>query len=87
MIPKFYWNEIVPVVISGASLSNPYWVLFVSPKSHINALILKKVVDLADDLKYIGGDPGGLWSLYTDHIPEFCIRNDMNQISLYGFIT
>ena len=49
-------------------------------------LWFKKVVDLADDLKYIGGDPGGLWSLYTDHIPEFCIRNDMNQISLYGFI-
>ena len=44
----------VPVIISGASLSNP---TLVPPNSYINALDFKRVKDLADHLKHIGSQP------------------------------
>ena len=47
-------NEIVPVIISGANLSNPE---VVPSNSFINGLDFKRVVDLADYMKKIGSDP------------------------------
>ena len=47
-------NEIVPVIISGANLSNPE---VIPPNSFINGLDFKRAVDLADYLKKIGSDP------------------------------
>ena len=46
-------NEIVPVIISGANLSNP---AVVPPKSFINGLDFKKAVDLANYLKQVGSN-------------------------------
>ena len=48
-----FTNEIVPVIISGANLSNP---AVVPPNSFINGLDFKRAVDLADYLKKIGSD-------------------------------
>ena len=47
-------NEIVPVIISGANLSNPE---VIPPNSFINGLDFKRAVDLADYLTKIGSDP------------------------------
>ena len=47
-------NEIVPVIISGANLSNPE---VVPPKSFINGLDFMGAADLADYLTKIGSDP------------------------------
>ena len=47
-------NEIVPVIISGANLSN---FEVIPPNSFINGLDFKRAVDLADYLKKIGSDP------------------------------
>ena len=49
-----FTNEIVPVIISGANLSNPE---VVPPNSFINGLDFKRAADLADYLKKIGSDP------------------------------
>ena len=49
-----FTNDIVPVIISGANLSNP---AVVPPNSFINGLDFKRAVDLADYLKKIGSDP------------------------------
>ena len=47
-------NEIVPVIISGANLSNP---TVIPPNSFVNALEFERAVDLADYLLLIGSDP------------------------------
>ena len=47
-------HETVPVIISGANLSNP---ALVPPNSYINALDFKRVKDLADHLKHIESQP------------------------------
>ena len=47
-------NEIVPVIISGANLSNPE---VIPPNSFINGLDFERAVDLADYMKKIGSDP------------------------------
>ena len=47
-------NEIVPVIISGANLSNP---TVIPPNSFVNALDFKRAIDLAEYLLLIGSDP------------------------------
>ena len=47
-------NEIVPVIISGANLSNP---IVIPPNSFVNALDFKRAIDLAEYLLLIGSDP------------------------------
>ena len=47
-------HETIPVVISGANLSNP---ALIPPNSYINALDFKRIKDLADHLKHIGSQP------------------------------
>ena len=49
-----FTNEIVPVIISGANLSNP---TVIPPNSFINALKFRRAIDLADYLLLIGSDP------------------------------
>ncbi|XP_003385580.1 PREDICTED: alpha-(1,3)-fucosyltransferase 6-like [Amphimedon queenslandica] len=46
-----YTNEAVPVILSGANLSNP---LIVPPGSYIDASKFKTAKELADYLKYVG---------------------------------
>ena len=48
-----YQNEAVPVIISGANLSNPQ---IVPPGSYIDASKFKSAKELADYLKYVGGN-------------------------------
>ena len=47
-------NEIVPVIISGANLSNPE---VIPPNSFINGLDFERVVDLVDYMEKVGSDP------------------------------
>lgn len=49
-----FWNGIVPVIISGANLSNPN---VVPPNSFINGRSFKRAKHLADHLMHIGSDP------------------------------
>ena len=49
-----FTNEIVPVIISGANLSNP---TVIPPNSFVNGLKFKRAKDLADYLLLIGSNP------------------------------
>ena len=64
-------NEIVPVIISGANLSNPE---VVPPNSFINGLDFKRAVYLANYLKKIGSDPQ-LYNKFFKWRDEWTIRN------------
>ena len=66
-----FGNEIVPVIVSGANLSN---FAIIPPKSFINAQEFETAKDLADHLKHIGNHPQlyneyfkwrDHWSIYT----------------------
>ena len=48
-----YQNEAVPIILSGANLSNPQ---IVPPGSYIDASKFKSAKELADYLKYVGGN-------------------------------
>ena len=66
-----FTNEIVPVIISGANLSNP---AVVPPNSFINGLNFKMAVDLADYLKKIGSDPQ-LYNKFFKWRDEWSLRD------------